>query len=944
MHTSRRRCRKHYSLALALLLAPLQLYAQSEQKPGVADYITGVDALTTADYPRAIHALTTAITADPDNPSYRRARGIANTLNESFPDAIIDLQRAQQINPNDTEARLWLAAAYRMSNDPAKGASLFTMRDLPHDYANLVYNLMAMQYWQSRYRGAYFDPTTHTSITTTSPIKTLFPDCAKAFADRNRATGPGVTEAITAQMKSALAANDFTTALYDLAQLRANDPDNPDLRAAYAQSLLGAGNALQAREEFTRTLNSQPLWPEGYLGRAQAHAQLGDHLRAQGDLVIATPPLDPVKILPPIPSMPDAAQKFAKPLLQSDTPFPQLVDAALALHHLTNSTRKYYDESYQDRIRLLARLQRDHPADSLYPETLARYLVNNVTVPTLWNGPRATPLQLRPQSSAEYKNELQRAFDLTDLAAKLDPKNANALATKARILYFIQAAGAEQLADQALALDPDNFPALTIKSQILANHAADCLAQAAGLRAGHSESHTETRSEGEYRVTTHYPPTAEQLAQAAQLEAQATQLRQQQSQVDTHRHEVAEKTIPALLQKKNLKSAQLALAKDPDRPETLRLLYALYLQQNDFAHAHLYLELVAPLEQTTAAPQLQSAWTAITHTQYEAASKLLDQAAQLDPSDARTPAYRSIIDSHRDTPDPTTAHHNFRAALALEEARARESGTTLLISDSPTTPELLTPDLAALTLALHLHAGHTVLGTNHPDLALAEFSANTALQPRLPTSALTQLLPLAMLPAPTQDPNSIPPAPTLASLLANSHLGLARCYLATNHPDQAKSEFTATRAYRANWPATAPNRESLTIPDAYARLGLAELAYAKHDIPQTLQILESDGWPGNLPPDLDARRKQLADQAHANLSNQSWQSVQQQMSQSPQQARIQSLQQEITQLQQQRDAIATDLKTPTLSDRDRQVRQSSLDALDSLITQRKATLQKLQSP
>ena len=161
-------------------------------------YIEGIEALGRADYAHAVQALTNAIKADGENASYRRARGVALTLSESFADAITDLERAQRLDPNDMEARLWAAAAYRMSGDVAKGASLFTMRDLPHDYANMVYNVMAMEYWQSRYQGHYQDPQTKRQVQTSQPVREALPRCRPGICITKPRGRAAAAEVITA--------------------------------------------------------------------------------------------------------------------------------------------------------------------------------------------------------------------------------------------------------------------------------------------------------------------------------------------------------------------------------------------------------------------------------------------------------------------------------------------------------------------------------------------------------------------------------------------------------------------------------------------------------------------------------------------------------------------------------------------------------------------------
>ncbi len=167
---------------------------------GASDYVDGIDALDAGDWKRAVASLSRALQADGDIADYLRARGVAHTLGENFPEAIADLQRALKLRPADREAKLWLAAAYRMSGDPGKGAQYFSIGgEVPAGYADLVYNEMAMAYWSSRYRGGYVDRKTRQRVEVKEPVKTLFPEAAAQYAKRHRPTGPAASQLVMAR-------------------------------------------------------------------------------------------------------------------------------------------------------------------------------------------------------------------------------------------------------------------------------------------------------------------------------------------------------------------------------------------------------------------------------------------------------------------------------------------------------------------------------------------------------------------------------------------------------------------------------------------------------------------------------------------------------------------------------------------------------------------------
>ena len=68
------------------------------------------------------------------------------------------------------------------------------------------------------------------------------------------------------------------------------------------------------------------------------------------------------------------------------------------------------------------------------------------------------------------------------------------------------------------------------------------------------------------------------------------------------------------------------------------------------------------------------------------------------------------------------------------------------------------------------------------------------------------------------------------------------------------------RAYLASWPPTAKDRETMYVVDSWARLGIAEAAYAARDYDGAFQLLMSgEGWPGRLPEELTRQRKALSD-------------------------------------------------------------------------------------
>ncbi len=271
------------------------------------------------------------------------------------------------------------------------------------------------------------------------------------------------------------------------------------------------------------------------------------------------------------------------------------------------------------------------------------------------------------------------------------------------------------------------------------------------------------------------------------------------------------------------------------------------------------------MRETTAAAELKDAWDAITRTAWRSAAEALDKAAAIDPADARVAAFRSVLDANRDGADPAAAQRDRRSAMALEESRARLLGTTFGGNTAlDAAIDLLDPQAAGLSLLLRVRLGNAYLAARDNQRAIDAFAADLALEKRLDKRHLIDLLPSAMLPDPALEAQTVPEAPTLASLLADARLGTARAMLALGRPADAAEQYRRVRAYLATWPITATGRETLYAVDAWARLGEAEAAVAARDYDTAFTLLMAgEGWPGKLPPELEKRRKELSDQVVA---------------------------------------------------------------------------------
>jgi tetratricopeptide (TPR) repeat protein len=872
---------------LALLAVILSYLAApppaAGQNTGAAEYVRGLEALEAGAYTSAAGSFTGAIQGDGDNADYYLARGVAYTLAEQFPAAVADLERAQALRPSHRETRLWLLSAHQMGNDEvfrnprtARPCFVYGGDDVPARYAEVVCNRMALEYWSSRYKGSYFDRDAKRSVSTSAPVKTAFPEAAREYVTRHKSSVGEAGDVLLARVKASVARGDCAAAMKDLTALRRASPDDTELRAYWASCLLRTGDVLHAREELTRTLTIAPFWASGYLERAEAAATLGDERRAAADLQVAAtlhpPALDAMKqrvaALAQGRAPDDAVERFARSV-STDAPWSDLVDAALAVHRWTNARRQRYDEAYQDRIRVLSEGVRDDGKNPDTYEMLARFLYEHHQVPTVWNGPRGGGEQVRPQSAAEHRYELARALDLTDGALKVNGRHVNSMATKALILVTLGRGGqAAPVVDAGLAIDPKNVRLLRLKSEMEAAAAGSLASRAAGLRMGRTETHRETRADGEYLVTTRYAPSAADLQLAADLEAQAATRQREANRLAGEAKRVEFEVIPALVRESEARLStgdtpgarhllEQAYAYDPDAQGLMVHLAEVFGRLGDVRRQRAYALLGELMRHTTASEALQVAWAEATRTAWRSAGDALDRAATADAADARTPAYRSVVAAG--TGDATGAQRLRLAALALEETRARLMGTTFGSDHGGP----IAVDEVGLTLVVRLELGRAFAASRQYERGTQAFEANVALEPRLDTEHLVDLVPTGMLPDPA-DSTTVPVAPSLASLTAWSRLEHGRVLLAAGKLADAKREYQAVRTYSARWPGTVKGRETMYVVDSWARLGLAQIALAAHDDDEAFRLLMSgEGFPGGLPVQLETERKALTERVTA---------------------------------------------------------------------------------
>jgi tetratricopeptide (TPR) repeat protein len=863
-------------LAIAVLLALLAFLAPARaDQAGAADYLAGLEAMEAARWAEALAAFGRAVSADDQSADFRTARGAASTLSEDFAGAIKDLERSLRLRPEDKETKVWLAAALRMSGEIEKAPRFFTHgEDMPADYADFIYNRMAMAYWQSKFRGSYYDWEQRKTIEVKEPMRKDFPRAGQMFAQRHKTAGaaPGVAgdagagaaSLMLERAKQLLGRGEFQAAMKDLAALRARSPQDLEILALHAHCALGLHDAATARAEFTRVLIAHPDGAGLYLGRALAAARLGDIRRAQADIAVAAAldsmlvqrqrPAIEQEIARRQPGDPAAALKALLHAADASQPWEELVKLASAVHESMNNRRRRYDETYQDRLRVLEAAVKAAPSSAEALADLARFLFDQASVLRERVEPRGPYRLYRHQTDEEQRSEIARAEKLADEALKLSDRSITALSTKAAILaHRHDFDGARELIRRALAIEPANPDLVRTMAALLEVAAAQRAAKAADLR----ETKTWYSMEWMY---IRWPSQAE-LEQADALEAEASELVELAARHLAQAAKLLEGSaqgfsLAATMARRegDLPAALAAVEKSialEQTPEAYLQRAAIQTELGQFDDAVASRSAAANLVETTAAHLLIHCQMKLARTAYRDAGVILDSAAAVDPADPRVLAYRGVL--HEGNEEPARAISCYRAALALVEASAALHGQSITANGSGPVND----DDLGTALALRLRLARLLDEAGRADEAIALCTDNLALESRLGADDRLREIYSAMLPDPAGLPGEVPEADPMLALLARSRVRVAEGALAAKRLGDANREYQLVLQAAGSWPATRPGRERMNEPSARARVGLARVALARGQADEAFRIMTHDGFPGGLPADLAAQIKSV---------------------------------------------------------------------------------------
>ena len=768
--------------------------------------MAGLDAIRQGRYPAAVDALTRATQTGTD-PAFWLARGVAQCLDEKWPQAIEDLNRAKNSGLRGREADLWVYAAQMMSSGQGRalpggrsGETWFAgvpghviqgRDDYPTDYASFVYYEMATPYAKG----------------VTPAVREAMRQAGAWFANR-AGTRPDLAAAHLARARTLFGQREYPAVLQELAFVRPLYPGNADVRFYSGITWLALGRPATARRELTVSLTALTRSPGDYLNRAYAAARMGDTARARADFDLAAKyepgllakhksSLDQEIAANRADGQPEQMLGALEQSARSGAPLESLVTQAVALHRAIAPRRLRYDEWYQDRMRELEEAVRAAPGSAAAYVGLARFLISEANL--AYRGedvePRHGPVPFRWQLSRD--SELRRAVAVCDEGLRAQPGNISAQTVKAIALVRLgEEREAEVIVNRVLAAAPSNPEALAMKAKFLMERASRLFAQAAALRSPRIEtsSRDETRSDGVYRVTTttYYPPTQDALARAAQLEAEAqTLVRESNAALSaalavlrgTFDGDMLAAEVDFALGRRDAAFASLesALKRQPRSLEANQTLAEFYRRIGRNDESDRQMSVTTNLVHTNAGWLLRTAWRKAGGKELPGARAALAEARRLDPVDARVPAYTGALLAQDG--NAAEAAVFYRVALALEQARLRLDEQS---KDGVALPREA-EELATLMKMRNALAGSLL--DRQPQAALDYYGPNTVLARRITRAGRAAQMFGAMLPDPGAPPVPVPAPPNAAQLMAEAYNGAGRALKALGRTQDAMREF-----------------------------------------------------------------------------------------------------------------------------------------------------------
>lgn len=770
----------------------------------IESYLLGLEALRSGEYQAAESLFDTALSQTGDNATLILARGVARVFNGRYTESEADFNRYGLLGGTGREAKLWTYVSETMSGRVSQAHSIPVPRSLQGEQAatpdctvaaavsvpghviqgGTDYTTAYASFLIYEMAASYADQRCGKSGVSAIEVSKHRKRAASWFANRHMSE-PGLAEKQLDRAWKLLEEKRYQEAMEYADFAQRSLKDNSEVAALFALCWLELGRPQSTRKQFTIALTMNPDVADSYAWRALSAARMGDADQAHHDIEVARN-LDPesvaiaegevdealARLSPTLPAMRwwrDLAAAARTSGVKALLPYARRLQRSAAAERIR------YDEWYQARLRQLESAVDAEPDNPDAHVAIGRFLADEAYPRGESVEPRRGRINYRWQSSEA--SELQHAIKHYDEALAIDSRHVGAMLNKAAVLSRLERTDeAEKLADDAIAIAPNDPKALSLYAFYKGRRANWMNAEAHRLRQDtcSSSTHTEHRYDGVWDVTTTtcYPPTAADLNRANQLDAQAEQLRSHSIKAMQRAIAATRGTYDGLLLEAEAalwsgrandaeSSLKKAIEAQPKRVEAYEHLERLYDQLGMTDKQIEQQILVNRFYQTTAAPLLKRVWDHMATTRWKAATVDLERAAELDPADARVPAYLGAVREAQG--DYAGAAAAWRMALAMEQTRIE--------LDEPADVTARIPRDArdfGLIMALRARLGQLVTNTGiggDDQLSLAE--GTIADVSRFPPGWESDELFNAMLPD-IRDPGTQPPAPVNAATLVAS--------------------------------------------------------------------------------------------------------------------------------------------------------------------------------
>ncbi|MEI6233921.1 MAG: tetratricopeptide repeat protein [Planctomycetota bacterium] len=826
--------------------------------PGTAPYIAGLDEMERAKWDDAITAFTQAIKVEDENADYHLARSVANAFSEQLEAAQRDVDRAARLRPNHKLTKLFQATIIAMQGRFKEDAKFYPLQ--APDTFDLAVREMSHKYGEAAFRLAAGQTADAVSMARLQEqrdtSKAQFADFAKQFVVRVKPEGASLAGALKSRGVERYKKRLYSEALDDLEWSRRWTPNDSEIVFFIASCKLDLRFYEGARADFTRALQLVPNWGSAYIGRALAHAALGNSETARADFALGQK-YDPKSAavwrdelerqLTAMDKPTTASQRNQmlidlKSLVSSGAKSQAIFLRAISLVRAVHATRLHADERYSLRLQELRDAVADEgKASADAYAALSAFLYEEATSALFeWVEPRDEPKSVRGQTDAMYAAELDEAEQVADKALKLNPKHGKALAIKVACLFEkMKFAEAEPIIASVLEAAPTESSVLDIFVRLIVRE----------VRIAFEVSSRDVANLGWAAANDPFLrfPKSYGAKEAPAIRAQGIAL--------------GEKLVPLL--KSVVESEysndpsgartalESAVKKQPDFVAAWRKLGGIYGRLNlprEQADAY---QSAANITHTTAAPMLKFAWTQFTSATLEAAGFAVIRAGELDPADPRVAAFRGVL--ARESGNALDAANWFTVAAALREANAQFNGTRLKLA---TGAPLRASDVG-LAIQLNYLTGELALEANAAERAAVALEENVTLYQRIEESERYVPAPGAMLPHVSKNAAEIPPAQNIETIMAWSRLRLGQAYLKLNRNHEANRELVWIINFDRRRRQKIEPGAAILQPARQAIVYLIKTALARNDFDGAQNWLDNAPNEKDLPPNVVAELTSL---------------------------------------------------------------------------------------